>query len=668
MEDLEQQLVSNYEKFLTYNNFRIERLLTLMNPKKQPLYHLLPFLLHVNQPEFPGYIEGEDAVQGVFKYRPNQQTNNYIEKFFPGSRGKEIITDIPAQNCVVKSLLLMGSLGTIAQSPDSDFDFWVCVTLEKLTGDQIKCLEKKLLAIETWADDAHALEVHFFITDIKSVRTNKFGEADKESAGTSQAKLLKEEFYRTTIFVAGKVPLWWIISPELNDSGYRQCKEVIKKSRQITPEKLIDLGHLTEISSDEFFGAAIWQICKAMDSPYKSVLKMAMLTVFLDPEKKEVLLCEALKLRVQKPGPQQKELTYYDPYIILFDTILRYYQNKDMPDTLDLFRTCLYIKTGIKAGRDLEEKQNLNFKEKIISKYVTSWKWDQAKLNELSSFRDWEFEKVRDLGNRVHKFLIEAYQDLSRMLKQDGNRKQMISPQDITVIGRKLESFYSVKKGKVNFMKRAFSEGLLQESITMNADPNKPPQQLWSVYRGQLGDRSLKEAVTQKKLLKKGPNLVEILAWAIFNQLIDKNTSLYLLPNPSPVSMGDIQDFVSKYMEIFPKSKISMLSNSALLAKDKKLSFFIIVNFGSQKWQTEIEKVTIIYKNSWGEIYCISEEKKGREFLSQFMQTVSLEESNVEEASSKFIYFVPQGKSHRAICSSIDDIINTSYLSNIKEA
>ncbi|MCB9229199.1 MAG: class I adenylate cyclase [Deltaproteobacteria bacterium] len=664
---LEDALVRNYQRYLEYNILRKERLLTLMPQKKQPLFYALPFLLHINHPCFPGFIDGDDAVHGISRYNPDKTAMNNLRKIFHENdlQNLEPYLQIPEKNSVIKSLLLMGSLGTVAQNRDSDFDFWVCVSLDRLSSDQACSLGAKLSAVEAWADQEYALEVHFFITDIKSVRSNRFGTADKESAGTSQARLLKEEFYRTSILVAGKTPFWWIVAPKTSDKAYKEAKETVKKSKNIRPEMFIDLGNLNQISSDEFFGAAIWQICKAMDSPYKSVLKMAILAAFLDPDEKQLLLCDSMKYRVQQPTADQRNPRYYDPYTILFDTIQRYYQKKHHQDDLDLFRTCLYIKTGVMAGNALKGKRSLNFKERIISSYVKKWDWSDERISHLNAFMDWDFDQMIDLGYRVHHFMIAAYQDLSRMLKESGHKTHMISPQDLTVIGRKLESFYSVKQNKINYIRRAFSEGLFQESISLSALAGRNHSQIWSLYRGKVNQNDLKESSASKLLLKKGGQLIEVLVWALFNKLITKKSSLYLLPNPFPVTMNEIQNFVERYLELFPQCKISSLSNEALLSQEKAMRFFFVINFGVPKWVHNIEKITVVYSNSWGELFCFSKEEDPEVFLNQFISKVSREDTGLVDMMGRYHFYIPQGDNFRELSVKVDHIANRSYFRHI---
>jgi adenylate cyclase class 1 len=101
-----------------------------------------------------------------------------------GGLSPEKITRWPKER-LIKSLMLMGSIGTIAQSKGSDFDYWVCVDGSRYTPGSINLLQKKLNLIEQWADTQHGMEVHFFISQIDKVCANDFGVADGESYGSS---------------------------------------------------------------------------------------------------------------------------------------------------------------------------------------------------------------------------------------------------------------------------------------------------------------------------------------------------------------------------------------------------------------------------------------------------------------------------------------------------
>ncbi|GKT31256.1 Adenylate cyclase, class-I like protein, partial [Aduncisulcus paluster] len=114
----------------------------------------------------------------------------------------------------IEAFMSIGSTGTIAQTPDSDLDCWVCCNFTGRSAESRENLGVKLQAIEKWAMNDFGLEIHFFIMDTREIRDNLFGLSDEESSGSAQSAILKEEFYRTALLMAGKPPLWWFTPPE----------------------------------------------------------------------------------------------------------------------------------------------------------------------------------------------------------------------------------------------------------------------------------------------------------------------------------------------------------------------------------------------------------------------------------------------------------------------
>ena len=647
-------LAKNLKPYLAYNNSRITRLLELMHPKTKPLFHILTFLLHTNLRDLPGYIKDKEVPYGIENYSFPPGFEAEFSTIFPGYPLRQRMSEDTGPNQLsIKSLLLMGSVGSMAQTGKSDFDYWVCFNEDSLNPKQLELFKKKLLEIEKWADKDHDLEVHFFPTDIKRAQVNNFGEADKESAGSAIARLLKEEFYRTCVLVAGRMPFWCLIPTGISDDEYNQYKKAAKGSSEVNTGMLVDLGNLYEITTGEFFGAALWQMNKAMDSPYKSVLKMAMLEGFLDPEVESQLLCNIVKKRFHEGTPKKDDWKRYDPYATMFDHILDYYVKKQRNDVVDLLQTCFYIKIGFKARKSLIGSTNLNFKQKTMLDYIENWGWDQNKLDDLNDFKEWGFEKVLSLGNRVHNFLIQTYRNLADRLKKEDQAKQMISEQDITVLGRKLFTFYSQKPGKVQLMKKAFDEGLWQESITFAADYNKQRKVLWSFYSGKHNKQDLSSWKAKDKLLKQGLNILSIVIWAIHNGMLDKKTSLYfVLPNPSPVGLADIQKLMETTIEFFPSSKISSISNKDLLSHEKRTRILIVLNFDSPRWLQEIKTISIIYLNSWGELFCESYDAKVG--VEKILEYILEDPMNLKK---NYTIFIPHSQYSKKIHDSLKSLI-----------
>lgn len=643
-------LHDNLERFLAYNKKRTEMVLEVIPKRIRPLYRIIPFLLHINVRSIPGFLDDKDAVFGIYHFDISEEFLADLNTVFPDAAilHNDLHGILPKDKVLpIKSLYLMGSLGTLVQSIESDFDYWVCIFKDTLSPKQLELLHQKCRMIEEWALDRYNLETHFFLTDIKSVRNNNFGTADKESTGTAQAKLLKEEFYRSCILVCGRVPLWWCLPTKVNDTQYEAIRTKIKDSKKVDTEYLIDLGNLFTITREEFFGAAIWQICKAMDSPFKSVLKMALLEVLIEMDKGESLLCNRLKILVHDQKMAIDESKNFDSYALLFDSILDYYKQKNHPNELDLFRKCLYIKSETRCSEAIPKHKVLSAKEKKLRAYIAEWQWNTETISHLDQFKEWEFEEVWALGKSVHNFMIACYQRIAQKLKTVQNSELLISPSDLTVIGQKISSFYKARPFKINFLKRAFDHGLWLESVSVVHSPNKIPAERWSLYQGQLDKADSFDKKLRKQILRSGESLADLFAWALVNKMINKKTSVYLVPNPSPLKMADLQQFVNDFSDVFPPIKVSYIPNQDLLEQERVLRIMAIINLASPRWKEKIDHLTVIFQTSWGETFCQTLTGDLQKEFFKFI--VQVKGNDIHTFFKNFHSHIPEGKNTKIL-------------------
>ena len=80
---MDTQLAKNFDPYLAYNKFRINRLLDLMPLKTKPLFYVLTLLLHTNFKGLPGYINDKDAVYGIEKYTFPADLKSSLNTVFP---------------------------------------------------------------------------------------------------------------------------------------------------------------------------------------------------------------------------------------------------------------------------------------------------------------------------------------------------------------------------------------------------------------------------------------------------------------------------------------------------------------------------------------------------------------------------------------------------------
>ncbi len=588
--------------FLEYNRRRCQMAIQSA-PKNAPIaLNFVPLLLHYNNPSMPCYLEAPEGAGGIDAFDLTDDMRQAAGTILNDWRGveKDLAYWRP-KKVLLESLMLMGSVGTAAQNAASDYDYWAVVDETRLTPPEAEWLQRKLSAIEAWADEKYGLELHFFITDIHRVRANNFGSVDQESAGSSQAHLLKEEFYRTCIHVAGKYPAWWLTPPGVDDATYAKTLQGMQGTFGVDMRKYVDLGNVSDIPGSELFGAALWQINKALSSPFKSVLKIALLETLIDPEGTTVLLCDDLKRNVLAQSAVVEEL---DPYLLMMDRLLVFYGRKKRHEVVDLLRKCFYNKVKVKVTAQLKRKPNMAFKEEAMSRYTEKWGWDDARTNELNNYEEWNFDQMVKLGTELHAFLLDTYKRVTDELKGREDVKAGISDEDLTVLGRKIFSFYKRKPGKLDPVKKASDDALRQESITFMPQVQMGKKTVWTVYRGNVSTDVARRVNVEYTAIRKSGSLAELVCWLAVNQIIDAGTFLHLIPNPLPVHLKTIQELLKGIIEFMPPRGISSLDNQTLLKTEVITGMMVIANFVSQPWVKDMEEVVLFYRNSHGEIFC----------------------------------------------------------------
>ena len=292
-------LFNNRQLFLRYNQFKIQRIQETLSPVDRAVFTIIPRLLHINQKDLPGYIQ-DDVPSGIYNFRINQECQLAAEQLFPDIvlRGGE------NHQIFIHTLLLMGSTGSIAQSQKSDLDFTLFVNKKSVSPQRLALFEQKLRLIEEWTWTHFKLEIHFFNNDILDVKNNIFGESDSESTGSAQAKLLKEEMYRTAVITAGKTPFWWIVPLKTDDRLYESLVHLVKTHQTLlNPDEFVDTGNVDDISQGEFFGGSIWTLIKSFKAPFKTLIKMGLLEEYTFSNTQSNLLCHDIKKKVFSGTP-----------------------------------------------------------------------------------------------------------------------------------------------------------------------------------------------------------------------------------------------------------------------------------------------------------------------------------------------------------------------------
>ncbi|GAB4261858.1 MAG: class I adenylate cyclase [Deferrisomatales bacterium] len=576
----------SWEAFAAYNRQRRAWVDAQVGERGREALRLLPLLLHLNEPGLPGHVADPACPVGVAGYSPTNADLALARRLFPRAQ----VRRRGMLRFAVDTVAVMGSAGTVGFTDQSDLDVWVCHR-PGVGGRELALYRDKVQAVERWMNEYSGLEVHLFLQATERVRADDFGEADVEGCGSAMGALLKEEFYRTGVVLAGKAPFWWLVPPGADPEAYEAHLRRLRADPAVPSDEYVDLGCVARVPLGELFGAAIWQIVKGWKAPFKSVLKMGLLEKAVCSGRETAPLCETLKARVlagERP----------DPYCVLFDAVLAHYREAGDGTTQDLLARCFYLKSGIrldpgKLGRGPWGSRS----EAVLAGYVGAWGWGMRRVEHLNDFRRWRFEWVQSLAKEVDRFFLRTYKRIRTALDASGEA-QRITPRDLTVLGRKLQAVYRRAPHKVETL-HLVDVGASEPSLSLYQETLPDGEVPWRLYRGHVTPLIAEER--EGDVLRESADPIELLVWAAKNRILGSHTRLLCRSLDREVSAADLEGLAQLLCRFVADTEGREPPVSALLDEARPVRLLMVPNLGIPG--EAVREVGALYATTWGETF-----------------------------------------------------------------
>ncbi len=521
------------KRFLAINRERLRRTQEALRWRTRDFLDLLPLLFHINHAMLPGFVSKQTPA-GISDWSPTKKSidaGKRLAKSFDYKKRALRSHDI-------HSIFLMGSVGSIAHSEHSDFDVWICHD-PTLDVDALEALRAKCAAIEQWAETVN-LEVHFFLMNADTFRQGRVVELSSESSGSTQHHLLLEEFYRTGLLVAGRYPVWWLVPPE-REGDYAAFVEELLRKRFIPANEVIDFGGLGAIPAEEYFGAALWQVYKGIDSPYKSVLKMLLMEAYAA----EYPHSDLLSLRYKRAiYAGVTDLDALDPYTILLDKLEQFITARNEPQRLELLRRCFYFKVQIPLSRPAHASRNWRWER--LEALTEGWGWQAGKLELLDGRERWNVHRVLKERKILVDEITHSYMALSRFARSNASLAR-IEQKDLNILGRKLYAAFERKAGKIELINRGVSRNIAEARLTLQQGRGRDAEESWALYPGDV------EPGEPGAALKRSHSVIELLAWCHFNGLIGPRSILSLDVLRGILSLQEVRAILATLEGLFPQ-------------------------------------------------------------------------------------------------------------------
>ncbi len=578
----------NKSRFEHFNSLKYQRFQEMLpNPTLRRVINAIPLLISVNNRKLPGYVEG-DVPFGIVNYSPDEDTKKFIKSKYPAVR-----VEIEPSRRFVEMLAVMGSVGTVAYNKKSDFDYWVCVDRGSISVEMFENFLKKIDGIQKWASRETDVPVHLFVNDIESIRRNIFAEDEEEAFGSTVGAVLKDEFFRSSIIIAGKIPFWWVVPHFIKDDEYDGF--FTRLPEDMKEYTFLDLGNLYEISKEDFLGSALFQIIKSLGNPFKSIIKIGVLEKYLFGEGYS-LLSQKIKMNMLRGTIHD---TMLDSYLFMFKEVYDYYSGVMSDENmLTILKQNLYLKVDPQISRyaGVKDQKNIPYKVKVMLSYVREWKWSMKEIKDLDNFDNWDFNRVMEFRDLVTKFMLLSYQGISQQLPRL-NLKNKVSDSDFMLLSRKIKTHFRREKNKIDQLitfKDTPSESILYIEPVNQGIQN--PE--WRLYKR---DRSETDAF-QSTTIKAEPSLLKLLAWSAFNQIYDPTfTRLNIQSGYSRINQNAAVELLNHICAFFSPER-TRIKNDYFLHEAFNLINMVIINFNIEG-ADEIKTIHHLYYTSWGESF-----------------------------------------------------------------
>lgn len=593
------------------NQLKIDRALAAMTPGFRYLYNLLPVLFHYHQPGMPGF-QHTDVPFGITGFVPDKPQCQALQTLLPAGQVLQSQSQSRLAAPII-GLYSMGSTSSVGQSSTSDLDIWVCHHTW-LDNHERQALENKCLVLQNWYS-SYGLEVNFFLIDENRFRRHESGPLGHEDCGSMQHNLLLDEFYRSAVRLAGLRILWNMV-PVDKEHCYDDYVNSLYTNSILTANEWLDLGGLSALSAEEYFGASLWQLYKSIDSPYKSALKTLLLEAYSWEYPNTQLLALEMKQRLHNGEIVSFGL---DPYCMMLERVTRYLDAIGDKERLELVRRCFYLKV---CEKNIANKipQRTQWRAEILCQLVQEWGWGANDLSTLNNSANWKIEKVRAAHDELLATMMQSYRNLIRFARSY-NLQMSACPQDIGVLTRKLYAEYEVLPGKVILFNPQISPDLSELNLTfIYVAEGRSNRSGWYLYNQAPNIN----AILGHQPLEYNRYLLKLGAWCWFNSLLTVQTRLHIkghqscdeaklqelifdlmsnfsirVPPPTPAALYspcEIRQLaIIVNLESDPTEK---LSNQVVHFDLKKLD---VLSFGQQQLCL-VGSIDLLYRNSWNEI------------------------------------------------------------------
>lgn len=361
-------------------------------------------------------------------------------------------------------------------------------------------------------------------------------------------------------------------------------------------DEWFDFGTVVKSSPTEYFGSGLWLLYKAIDSPFKVVLKILLMEAYSSDYPNTKLLSSELKDYMHSHDGYSLDLdSYYLMYLKVSNYLQQLYEKTLVQEEedavrlksvdfrsgsslsaanvlspvviphhvvyegltvtargrrdasglgssatvhynrLQLMRKCFYLKifNGLNH-KDAAYAEDYKLKRELLDKFALRWGNTPSFVKELESIGSWKMQAVNDFNQEVYNTILESYMSLLRFSVRHGI-EYAITSDDAGILSRKLYAAFDRYPSKIPVLHSSFKHNLEESFLTfIHPSDYSLCRKGWHLYTAAPND----VALLSTKVSYIGSRLSEVVTWACFNRLMTPRSRTFVVGSaPKEISL-----------------------------------------------------------------------------------------------------------------------------------
>jgi adenylate cyclase class 1 len=475
------QIINRFEQL---NHIRVERLSKLVSSHQQPFFQLLPFLLHTNIPELPGYGSKKTPV-GIMDYQIDDKTVNEAQKLGRNFKYKRHAI----RHFGLAGLCLVNEYGLL-NVPDQ-LTFTVYIIHTDINSEQHQALIHKIKLITQWAK---SLEI--------TLNTKLLGQKSLATNPLKRAQL--EQLYLNGLVLAGGIPIWWLVAP---GKDYQHSVALISKQRTQTRRHLIDFGNFSAPTSQELTTASCQLLIESIDSGLTHLLTVLCNQSQLEQYPNNKSLSNEYKDAVYRG---ERDPLAIDPKVLQYKSIAA---STLAANTKRLAQQSLYIQTQEPLSKHVSQPR-FPWRRDFIKKTAAEWSWANHEFQILDRRDIAKYQQCLE----EHQQTKTVFAQVQSTIKQFAKQHHLTLPLNNALIDDKQRNYADIKPNIIT----ALPNDLLAKS----------PEEEIHLYHFSSHDGWKLSLVPLSSEIQNPlyhhNALLHVLCWAISNGLLNKSTRILI--------------------------------------------------------------------------------------------------------------------------------------------